>query len=83
MQGPDLSSSVPYAKGSLREGQAPQTSNSVESCGPSPLASGASLPAFSWMLPAVFTIELSAKMSWALFLLVHDGGCDTNYVFMV
>jgi hypothetical protein len=35
----------PYAKGSPREGQAPQTSNSVESCGPSPRASGALLPA--------------------------------------
>jgi hypothetical protein len=33
----------PYAKGSLREGQAPRSSNSVESCGPSPRASGAPL----------------------------------------
>jgi hypothetical protein len=30
----------PYAKGSPREGQAPRSSNSVESCGPSPHASG-------------------------------------------
>ena len=29
-----------YTKGSPREGQAPQSSNSVESCGPSPHASG-------------------------------------------
>jgi hypothetical protein len=35
----------PYAKGSPREGQAPGSSNSVESCGPSPRASGAPLPA--------------------------------------
>jgi hypothetical protein len=35
----------PYAKGSPREGQAPWSSNSVESCRPSPRASGAPLPA--------------------------------------
>jgi hypothetical protein len=35
----------PYAKGSPREGQAPRSSNSVESRGPSPHASGALLPA--------------------------------------
>ena len=35
----------PYAKGSPREGQAPRSSNSVESHGPSPRASGAPLPA--------------------------------------
>jgi hypothetical protein len=34
----------PYAKGSPHEGQAPRSSNSVESCGPSPRASGALLP---------------------------------------
>jgi hypothetical protein len=34
-----------YAKGSPREGQAPRSSNSVESHGPSPRASGAPLPA--------------------------------------
>jgi hypothetical protein len=33
----------PYAKGSPREGQAPWSSNSVESRGPSPRASGAPL----------------------------------------
>jgi hypothetical protein len=33
----------PYTKGSPREGQAPRSSNSVESHGPSPRASGASL----------------------------------------
>jgi hypothetical protein len=35
----------PYAKGSPRKGQAPRSSNSVESHGPSPHASGALLPA--------------------------------------
>jgi hypothetical protein len=35
----------PYAKGSPREGQAPRSSNFVESRGPSPRASGAPLPA--------------------------------------
>jgi hypothetical protein len=35
----------PYAKGSPCEGQAPWSSNSVESHGPSPRASGAPLPA--------------------------------------
>jgi hypothetical protein len=33
----------PYAKGNPREGQAPQLSNFVECCGPSPCASGAPL----------------------------------------
>jgi hypothetical protein len=35
----------PYAKGSPREGQAPRSSNSVDSRVPSPRASGAPLPA--------------------------------------
>jgi hypothetical protein len=35
----------PYAKGSPSEGQAPRSSNSVESRGPFPHASGAPLPA--------------------------------------
>jgi hypothetical protein len=35
----------PYTKGSPREGQTPGSSNPVESCGPSPRASGAPLPA--------------------------------------
>jgi hypothetical protein len=35
----------PYAKGSPREGQAPQSSNSIESRGPSPHARYAPLPA--------------------------------------
>jgi hypothetical protein len=70
----------PYAKGSPREGQAPRTSSSVESRGPSPRARGAPLLATTWMLPAVFTIELPAEMPWASFLLVHGGGHTTNIV---
>jgi hypothetical protein len=35
----------PYAKGSPREGQPPRSSNSIESCEPSPHSSGAPLPA--------------------------------------
>ena len=35
----------PYIKGSPHEGRAPRSSNSVESRGPSPRASGAPLPA--------------------------------------
>jgi hypothetical protein len=35
----------PYAKGSPREGQAPRSSNSIESCGPSPRTGGAPVPA--------------------------------------
>jgi hypothetical protein len=35
----------PYAKGSSRQGQAPRSSNSIESRGPSAHASGAPLPA--------------------------------------
>jgi hypothetical protein len=44
-QGPDSSLLVPYAKGSPREGQAPRSSNSIESREPSPCSSGAPLPA--------------------------------------
>jgi hypothetical protein len=50
----------PYAKGSPSEGQAPWSSNSVESRGPSPRASGAPLPA-PRALPVVSTIKLPAE----------------------
>jgi hypothetical protein len=43
----------PYAKGSPREGQAPRSSNSVESHGPSPHASGAPLLAPLRRLPGL------------------------------
>jgi hypothetical protein len=70
----------PYAKGSPREGQAPQTGNSVESRWPSPRTSGAPLLASSRMLPAVLTIELPAETPWASFPRIHGGGCTTNSV---
>jgi hypothetical protein len=70
----------PYAKGSPREDQAPWTSNSAESCGPSPHASGAPLPVSSRTLPTVFTIELPAKTLRASFSPVHGGDGDTNAV---
>jgi hypothetical protein len=73
----------PYAKGSPSEGQAPRTSNSIESRGPFPRASGAPLPASSRTLPTVFTIELPAETLRASFLLVHGGGYDTNSVVTV
>jgi hypothetical protein len=73
----------PYAKGSPREGQAPRTSNSIESHEPSPRASGAPLPASSRTLLAISTIELPAEMLWASFHPVHGGDCDTNAIVMV
>jgi hypothetical protein len=76
-------SSSAYAKGSPREGQAPRTSNTVESCGPSPLARGAPVPASYWTLPAIFTIELPAEAPRASFPLVHSGRRDTNSVVTV
>jgi hypothetical protein len=59
--------------GSPCEGQAPQTSTFVESCGPSH-ASGVPLSASSRMLPAIFTIELPVEMPRASFPPVHGGG---------
>jgi hypothetical protein len=47
----------PYAKGSPREGQAPRSSNFVESCGSSPRASGAPLPAPLGMSQASFPLS--------------------------
>jgi hypothetical protein len=57
----------PYAKGSPREGQSPQSSNSVESRGPSPRASGAPLPAPLGCSPPSPLIELPAETPHALF----------------
>jgi hypothetical protein len=58
-------------------------SNSVESRGPSPRASGALLLASSQMLPAVFTIEIPTETLWASFPPVHGGGRTTNSVDVV
>jgi hypothetical protein len=49
----------PYAKGIPREGQAPQTSNSIESRMPSPRASGAPLPA-----PLVLSPSSTLSFFW-------------------
>jgi hypothetical protein len=72
----------PYGKGSLREGQAQQSSNSLESRGSSP-RKWCSAPSSSWTLPVVSTIELLAETSRASFPPVHDGGRDTNSVVAV
>jgi hypothetical protein len=73
----------PYAKGSPLEGQAPQSSNSVESRGPSPRASGAPLPAPLGRSPPSPLSSFWLKMSWASFPPVHGGGRDTNAVVTV
>jgi hypothetical protein len=73
----------PYAKGSPREGQAPRSSNSVESRGPSLRASGAPLPAPLGCSPLSPLSSFRPKTPWASFPLVHDGGCDTNAVVTV
>jgi hypothetical protein len=73
----------PYAKGSPREGQAPRSSNSVESRGPSPHASGASLPAPLGCSPLSPLSSFRSKTPRASFPPVHGGGRDTNVVVTV
>jgi hypothetical protein len=73
----------PYAKGSPCEGQAPQSSNSVESHEPSPRASGAPLPAPIGCSPPSPLSCFRPKTSWASFPLVHGGSRDTNAVVTV
>jgi hypothetical protein len=73
----------PYAKGSPREGQAPRSSNSVESCGPSPRASGALLPAPLGCSPPSPLSIFRLKTPRASFPPVHCGGRDTNAVITV
>jgi hypothetical protein len=73
----------PYAKESPHEGQAPWSSNSVESHGPSPRTSGAPLSAPLGRSPPSPLLSFRLKTSWASFPPVHDGGCDTNAVVMV
>jgi hypothetical protein len=63
----------PYAKGSPREGQAPRSSNSVESRGPSPHASGAPLPA---------PLGRSPLSSLSSFRLKCHGPCSLRYTVM-
>jgi hypothetical protein len=73
----------PYAKGSPREGQAPRSSNSVESRGPSPHASGAPLSAPLGCSPQSPLSSFRPKMPRASFPPVHGGGRDTKVVVTV
>jgi hypothetical protein len=73
----------PYAKGSPCEGQAPRSSKSIESRGPSPRASGALLPAPLECSPLSPLSSFWPKMRWASFPPVHSGGRDTNTVVTV
>jgi hypothetical protein len=73
----------PYAKGSPLEGQAPRLSNSVESRGPSPRASGAPLSAPLGRSPSSPLSSFRPKTLHASFPLVHGGGRDTNAVVSV
>jgi hypothetical protein len=73
----------PYAKGSPREGQAPRSSNSVESRGPSLRPSGAPLSAPLGRSPPSPLSSFRLKMSRASFPPVHGGDRDTNTVVMV
>jgi hypothetical protein len=73
----------PYTKGSPHEGQTPRPSNSVESRGPSPCASGAPLPAPLRHSPPSPLSSYRPKTPRASFPLVHGGGRDTNTVVMV
>jgi hypothetical protein len=73
----------PYAKGSPREGQAPRSSNSVESHRPSPRASGAPLLAPLRRSTSYPLSSFRLKTSWASFPLVHGGDRDTNAVVTV
>jgi hypothetical protein len=73
----------PYARGSPREGQAPRSSNSVESRGPYPRASGALLPAPLRRSPSSPLSSFRLKTSRASFPLVHGGGRDTNAIVTI
>jgi hypothetical protein len=72
-----------YTKGSPREGQAPRSSNSVESRVPSPCTSGAPLPAPLGRSPPSPLLSFRPKTSRASFPLVHGGGRDTNTVVTI
>jgi hypothetical protein len=73
----------PYAKGSPREGQAPRSSNSIESREPSPRASGAPLLAPLGCSPPSPLSSFWLKMPRVSFPPVHGGGHDTNAVATV
>jgi hypothetical protein len=73
----------PYAKESPREGQAPRSSYSVERHGPSPCASGSSLPAPLGRSSLSSLSSFRPKTPWALLPPVHYDGRDTNAVVTV
>jgi hypothetical protein len=72
----------PYAKGSPREGQAPRSSNSVESRVPSPRASGAPLLAPLGRSPSSPLSSFRPKRRGPRSLW-YSGGRDTNVVVTV
>src|SRR5690348_5836212 len=72
----------PYAKGSLHEGQAPRSNNSIQSRGPSPHKWRSTFGS-SRTLPVVSTIVLPTETPRASFPPVHGGSRDTNAVVMV
>jgi hypothetical protein len=73
----------PYAKGIPREGKAPRSSNSVESRGASPRASGALLLTPLGCSPLSPLSSFRPKTPRASFPSVHGGGRDTNAVVTV
>jgi hypothetical protein len=73
----------PYTKGSPCDGQAPRSSNFVESRGPSPHPSGAPLLAPLGCSPPSPLSSFQPKTPRASFSLVHGGGRDTNAVVTV
>jgi hypothetical protein len=73
----------PYAKGSPREGQAPRSSNSVESREPSRRTSGAPLSAPLGRSPSSPLTSSRLKTPQTSFPLLHDGDRDTNVVVTV
>jgi hypothetical protein len=73
----------PYVKGSPCEGQAPQSSNSVESHVLSPHASGAQLLAPLGCSPPSPLSSFRLKTTRASFPPVHGVGRDTNAVVTV
>jgi hypothetical protein len=73
----------PYAKESPHEGQAPRSSNSVESRGPSPHASGALLLAPLGRSSPSPLSSFRPKTLRASFPPVHGSGHDTNVVVTV
>jgi hypothetical protein len=73
----------PYAKRSPREAQAPWSSNSIESRGPSPCASGAPLLTPLGCSPPSPLSSFQSNTPRASFPPVHGGGRDTNAVVTV